>query len=115
MTALSTAFSEICNAIQVGNEEGLAVSSAAILTIADLIQDSQGVYRKIPQAVGDQPGIATLVHASVGVLSGISSANICVASTMDVPSLSLTLTTWIALSAAAWCWWSWDSKANGCC
>ena len=58
VTTLSTAFSEICNAIQADSEEGLAVFSAAILTIANLVQNSQDVYRKIHQAVSHQSGIA---------------------------------------------------------
>ena len=60
VTVLSSAFSEISNAIQAGNDDDLRVSSAAIVTIADLVKDSQDIYNKIRRAVDNQPGIASV-------------------------------------------------------
>jgi len=65
VTVLSSAFDEISNAIQAGNEDGLRVSSAAILTIADLVKDSQDVYSKIRRTVDNQPSIASVCDFDV--------------------------------------------------
>jgi hypothetical protein len=57
---LSSVFEEISTTLQLGNEESSSsttkfnISRRAILTISDLVQDSQSLYEKIGDAVSHQ-------------------------------------------------------------
>lgn len=60
---LSSVFEEISTTLQLGNEGSstpitkLNVSRSAIVTLSDLVQDSQSLYEKIAQTVSDQSNL----------------------------------------------------------
>lgn len=60
---LSSVFEEISTTLQLGNEESqppvtkLNVSRSAVVTLSDLVQDSQSLYEKIGHAVSDQTNL----------------------------------------------------------